>query len=245
MAHIPRVYLPGAAAGEERALSQALTHHLTRVLRLADGADLLAFDGSGREFEARLVGGRRDATVRVGALRRTEPAARLALELWVGMSRRTRMEWTLEKAVELGADAIRPVLSERSRIRLDERQAERKLEHWQSILVAAAAQCGRARLPTLSPPRPLSALWAHPPCETRLFLSPEAGRALASLPPPRERVALLVGPESGFSERECRQALDAGWQPVKLGPRILRAETAGPAALAAIQALWGDWKTDA
>lgn len=244
MAHIPRVYLPDAAAGEQRALSPALAHHLGRVLRLADGAELLAFDGSGKEFEARLLGGRREAAVRVDAVRRIEPPPRLAIALWVGISRRTRMEWTLEKAVELGAEVIQPVISERSKIRLDDRQAERKLEHWQAIVVAAAAQCGRARLPALAPPRPLSALWADPPCDARLFLDPEAKQALAALPPPQGHVGLLVGPESGFSERERAEAREAGWQPVSLGPRVLRAETAGPAALAAIQALWGDWRGD-
>lgn len=245
MPHIPRVYLPDAAAGEERPLGSALSHHLTRVLRLGDGADLLAFDGKGHEFDACLVGAKRDAAVRIGALRRTEDSPRLAVELWVGISRRTRMEWTLEKAVELGVAAIHPVLCEHSKTRLDDTQSARKLEHWQAIVKSAAAQCGRAWLPDISPPRPLAALWEQAPCDTRLFLSPEAGVALASLPAPEQRIALLVGPESGFSELEARRAHEAGWQAVRLGPRILRAETAGPAALAAIQALWGDWRGDA
>lgn len=245
MAHIPRVYLPDAAAGEERPLGSALAHHLTRVLRLGDGADLFVFDGSGHEFDARLAGAKRDAAARIGTLRRTEAAPRLAVELWVGISRRTRMEWTLEKAVELGVAAIHPVLCEHSKTRLDGAQAVRKLEHWQAIVISAAAQCGRARLPDLSAPRPLADLWEHAPEGARLFLSPEAGVALTSLPAPKERLVLLVGPESGFSELEARRAQETGWQAVKLGPRILRAETAGPAALAAIQALWGDWREGA
>jgi len=244
MAHIPRIYLPDATAGEERPLSPTLSHHLTRVLRLGDGARLFAFDGRGHEFDARLLGTKRDATVRVGTLRRTEDAPRLDVELWAGISRRTRMEWMLEKAVELGVATIRPVLCERSKTRLDDAQAARKHEHWQAIVRSATAQCGRAWLPDLSPPRPLVSLWEHAPCDIRLFLSPGAGVALPSLPAPKGRVALLVGPESGFSELETRRASETGWQAIKLGPRILRAETAGPAALAAIQALWGDWRVD-
>lgn len=242
MAHVPRIHVPDASPGEERALGAPLSHHLVRVLRLREDAPLLAFDGAGHEFRARLLDAGREARIRVGELVREEQPPRLALELWVGVSRRTRMEWTLEKAVELGVTTIRPVLAEHSRTRLDDRQAARKLEHWRAVATAAAAQCGRTRLPDLELPRPLADLWELAPGATRLFLSPGAGIALTSLPAPAGRLALLVGPESGFSEAECRRAADAGWQPVRLGPRVLRAETAGPAALAAIQALWGDWR---
>lgn len=245
MAHIPRIYLPDTAANEERTLDSALAHHLGRVLRLRDGARLAVFDGKGHEFEARLLEMGRETGVRIGTLTRSETAPRLAIELWVGLSRRTRMEWTLEKAVELGASAIRPIICERGKVRLDAQQSARKFDHWQALVTAATAQSGRAWLPVLSPPRPLETLWERASCETRLFLSHDADDALASLPPAHGDLALLVGPESGFSARECRQARASGWKPVRLGPRILRAETAGPAALAAIQALWGDWRADA
>ncbi|MGH8127108.1 MAG: 16S rRNA (uracil(1498)-N(3))-methyltransferase [Gammaproteobacteria bacterium] len=245
MAHIPRIYLPDATAGEDRVLNPALAHHLNRVLRLRDGAMLAVFDGKGHEFEAHLLGMGRETSVRIGTLSRSETAPQLAIELWVGISRRTRMEWTLEKAVELGVSAIRPVICECTKVRLDDKQGVRKLEHWQAIVAAATAQSGRTWLPALSASQPLETLWKQVPCETRLFLSPDANIALTSLPHAHSHLALLVGPESGFSERECRQARDAGWQPIRLGPRILRAETAGPAALAAIQALWGDWRANA
>ncbi|MGA7965874.1 MAG: 16S rRNA (uracil(1498)-N(3))-methyltransferase [Gammaproteobacteria bacterium] len=244
MTHIPRIYLPDVTVDENRSLNPALAHHLGRVLRLRDGAAITIFDGKGHEFEAHLLNTEHGTGVRIGTLARTEVAPRLAIELWVAISRRTRMEWTLEKAVELGVSAIRPVISERSKVRLNDKQGARKLEHWQAIVTAATAQSGRAWLPTLSPPQPLDALWERVPCETRLFLSPDADDALASLSPAQGHLALLVGPESGFSEHECLQARDTGWQPVRLGPRILRAETAGPAALAAIQVLWGDWRQD-
>lgn len=244
MAHVPRIHVPDASPGDERALGASLSHHLVRVLRLREDAPLLAFDGAGHEFQARLLDTGRDAHIQIGPQVREERVPRLAIELWVGVSRRTRMEWTLEKAVELGVTTIRPVLTERSRTRLDDRQAARKLAHWRAVATAAAAQCGRTWLPDLEMPRPLADLWEPAPCDTRLFLSPEAGVSLTSLGAPEGRVALLVGPESGFSEGECRHAVDAGWQPVRLGPRILRAETAGPAALAAIQALWGEWRAE-
>jgi 16S rRNA (uracil1498-N3)-methyltransferase len=241
MSHIPRIYLPGVHADSQAPVTEAVSHHLTRVLRLREAAPLYVFDGEGREYAARLaqVGGR--VGIDIGALHRSEAPPPLPIHLFVGISRHTRMEWTLEKAVELGASSVHPLLTERSRVRLDERRAERKLEHWQSIVTAATAQSGRCRLSELRPPRPLSQLWEEGFDGTRLILHPEAGNNLADLPRPAGNLALLVGPESGFSAEELGRAEASGWIPARLGPHVLRAETAGPAALAAVQVLWGSW----
>lgn len=242
MSHIPRIHLPAAQEGSTAPLDSALEHHLTRVLRLRDGAAMLAFDGHGREFSAELKTLGDTNEILIGRLQREEPPPNLRIQLVVAISRHTRMEWTLEKAVELGVSAIRPVFSERSRVRLDQRRAERKLSHWQSLVVAAAAQSDRCWLPTLATPEPLETLWSEMLDDTRLVLDPQSPKALAELSPAAGDLSLLVGPESGFSDSERSKASTAGWLPVRLGPHVLRAETAGPAAIAAIQALWGNWR---
>lgn len=242
MAHVPRIYLPEASADTCLPLPQAATHHLLRVLRRRPGAAVLVFDGAGHEFSARLAGSGQQAHVEIGPLHRTEPAAGLAIVLVAAVSRSIRMEWMLEKAVELGATEIRPVLGERARVRLDAARAARKLAHWQQVIIAAATQCGRARLPELAPPVPLIEALGAVTASTRVLLDPDAERQLAALPAPDSGLALLVGPESGLSPSEHAAARTAGWTPVRVGPRILRAETAAPAALAAVQALWGDWR---
>jgi len=240
MAHVPRLYVPDATPGGDAAVADGAAHHLLRVLRLRPGAAVRVFDGAGGEYAGRLDGPARAPRVRIGELERTEPAPELAITLVVAISRRTRMEWALEKAVELGVSAIRPVFSERARVRLDDRRAERKLDHWRSVVVSAAAQCGRARLPELAGPAALDGALAEVHADSRLLLDPEAREGLGDLPPPSGTLALLAGPESGFTRGELAAARAAGWRGVKLGPRVLRAETAGPAALAAVQALWGD-----
>lgn len=242
MVHVPRIYLAAAAADTSHPLPDAQAHHLLRVLRRRPGAAVLVFDGAGREFSGRLAGSGRDARVDIGALRRTEPAPALAITLLPAISRQIRMEWMLEKSVELGAAEIRPLLSEHARVRLAGERARRKLAHWQAVVVGAAAQCGRARLPVLAAPAPFAEGLAVVRTAARLMLEPAAARQLAELPPPGTGLALLAGPESGLSDAERAHARAAGWIPVRLGPRVLRAETAVPAALAAVQALWGDWR---
>ncbi len=241
MNHIPRIYLPGVRANSIAPITSTVEHHLIRVLRLRDGAPLHVFDGEGREYAARLCHDGTRTTVGVEALQYTEEQPPLSIHLFVAISRHTRMEWTLEKAVELGVSVIHPLLSERSKVRLDERRAERKLGHWQSIVASATAQSGRCRLCELKPPRPLAELWEEDFDGLRLILHPEASRGLTDLGRPQKGLALLVGPESGFSSTELGKAEASGWVPVRLGPHTLRAETAGPAAIAAAQTLWGSW----
>ncbi len=241
MSHIPRIYLPNALANSIAPITSTVEHHLIRVLRLRDGAPLHVFDGEGREYAAHLCHEDTRTAIAIESLRRTEERPPLPIHLYVAISRHTRMEWTLEKAVELGVSVIHPLLSERSKVRLDERRAERKLGHWQSIVASATAQSGRGWLCELKPPRPLSELWGENFAGLRLILHPDASRGITDLAQPRKGLALLIGPESGFSTAELGAAEASGWVPVRLGPHTLRAETAGPAAIAAAQALWGNW----
>jgi len=241
MSHIPRIHIPDARANSTAPLTRDVEHHLTRVLRLREGAPLQVFDGTGREYTALLRLDGPQASIDIEALRRIEERPSLPIHLFVAISRHTRMEWTLEKAVELGVSTIHPLLSARSKVRLDERRAERKLDHWQSIVTSATAQSGRCWMTELKPPKPLSLLWNEDFEGQKLILHPDASRCLADLARPQKQLALLIGPESGFSSAELAEAEASGWLPVRLGAHILRAETAGPAAVAAIQALWGSW----
>lgn len=236
-----------AAAGQLVALDERRSHHLVRVLRLGAGAALEAFDGQGGAFAATID----TADPRRCLLRLGEPIARavespLHITLAQCLSTADRMDWTIEKAVELGANAIVPLSSARSQVRLDAARAARKLEHWRHIVESACTQSGRARLPALSPLQPLrdyisAASQAAAEPVRRLVLDPEAGTPLSSSAVRGVPLVLLVGPESGLSADELQAARDAGFAPVALGPRILRTETAGLAAIAALQALAGDF----
>jgi 16S rRNA (uracil1498-N3)-methyltransferase len=151
------------------------------------------------------------------------------------------MDWTVQKATELGVCMIAPVLTARSVVRLDARQAEAKLRHWQGIVIAACEQSGRSVVPELRPPEPLRAWLARPTgAVLRLVLDADAGVELAAMPAPAGAVELLIGPEGGFDDDEVATARSAGFRPARLGPRVLRTETAGIVALAVLQSHWGD-----
>ncbi len=238
----PRLHHPGPlrGAGAELELPEAARRHL-RVLRLRPGAELRLFDGQGGEWRARLLAQGRARLLEHLPVERESP---LAVELAQALARGERMDWALQKAVELGVAALAPVATARCGLRLEGERAARRLRHWRAVVAAACEQCGRNRLPPVAPPRPLAAWLAElggpGPGELRLALSPGAGAALGELPRPTGPVRLLVGPEGGLAPEELAAARAAGFRPLALGPRVLRTETAGPAALAALQALWGD-----
>jgi 16S rRNA (uracil1498-N3)-methyltransferase len=154
-----------------------------------------------------------------------------------------RMDYAIQKAVELGVAGIAPVVCARSVVRLEATRAQRRLDHWRQIVIASCEQCGRTRLPVVAPLAELDG-WLRRPSEEslRLLPDPRAGTSLAALTSPSGAIELLVGPEGGLTPGEEAAALAAGFRAVRLGPRILRTETAGPAMLAAMNALWGDWR---
>lgn len=232
------------AAGQQVRLPGGPTQHLLGVLRLAAGAELVLFNGDGVDYRARLLDAdRRGASVAVEAAGEVEPAPPLTLRLGIGISKGERLEFALQKAVELGVAEIQPLFTERTVVRLDGERLAKRAQHWQGILIAACEQSGRRRLPRLAPAARLADwLGQHQP--GGLLLDPRAERALSDLPPPCGPLTLLVGPEGGLSERERTAARTHGFTGVRLGPRILRTETAPLAALAAIQALWGDFRSD-
>jgi len=244
---LTRVHVPGPlAVASEVTLPEAAAAHVARVLRLRPGARLVLFDGSGADFLAEIsdVAGSR---VRARIHERVEglPESRLAVTLVQAVSRGERMDWTLQKATELGVRRIQPVFAARSVVRLDERQGERRLRHWQAVVTSACAQCGRSVLPVVEPPLELPRYLAGPHGQgLRLVLSPDAAASVAAIAGRLDDeitgVELLIGPEGGLEAAEVAAATRAGFEPAALGPRVLRTETAGIAALAVLQALAGD-----
>ncbi len=242
-----RFFVPqGLAVGAERPLPADAAHHAARVLRLAEGDPVALFDGTGGEYLgviARIARG--DVVVRATTFTDTEREPPVSVALAQGVSSGDRMDYTIRKAVELGIGTIVPVFTERSVVRLAGERADRRTAHWRALAVAACEQCGRNRVPDVVPP----VAFVHwlgeltPPVagEARLTLSPGAEQRLADLPRPEGRITLLAGPEGGLTAEESALAQSRGFEAVRLGPRVLRTETAALAALAAILTLWGDF----
>lgn len=225
--------------GREVVLNAAEGRYVAQVLRMRAGQPLILFDGSGIDFEAELAQcDRRGCTVRVIREVSREQPPRLKLHLGIGISRGERMDFAIQKSVELGVMAITPLLTERGTVRLKAERLEKRLAHWRGVINSACEQSGRSLVPELHPPAALSQwLGEHP---QGLLLYHKAGQTLADCPAPGSQLHLLIGPEGGLSESERSLAQSVGFIAVRLGPRVLRTETAPIAALAAIQMLWGD-----
>ncbi len=236
--HIPQPLLPG----ERLLLPVAIANHV-RVLRLRPGDPLQLFNGEGGEYAARLLRlERREVEVEIGAFSARERESPVQITLLQGISKGERMDYTIQKAVELGVSRILPVFSQRSVVQLDGERLRKRHEHWTGVVVAACEQSGRNRLPQLLPPQELAAAWSGLDEGLRLVLDPTGSVSLQALQqqPTAKAVTLLIGPEGGLDAEEIEQAVSQGFQRLLLGPRVLRTETAGVAALAALQLLMGD-----
>lgn len=225
-------------------LPPAKAHHVAHVLRLAEGDPVLLFDGRGTVHDAVISRcARGEVSVRVGARRSDDRESPLRVTLAQAVSSGERMDYTVQKAVELGAAALQPLMAERCVVRLAGERAAKRVQHWQAVVAASCEQCGRNVVPEV---RPLLALrdWLQQPAEPgdlRLLLAPGAATGLRQLPRPAGGVTVLAGPEGGLTPTEADDAVRAGFVPLRLGPRVLRTETAAVALLAAMQALWGDF----
>jgi 16S rRNA (uracil1498-N3)-methyltransferase len=240
----PRLYVSGPIhAHGVCLLPPEQSHHLSHVLRLAAGDAVTVFDGRGSEYEATISRiSKSGVTLNVGVPRAVDRESPLNVTLAQGISSGDRMDYTVQKAVELGIAAIQPLGTERSVVRLDRERAVKRVAHWQAIAIAACEQCGRNRVPEVLPVQPFTAwLGASAASALRLTLAPGAGLRLAELERPCAPIVLIAGPEGGLSPREREDAERAGCTSVRLGPRVLRTETAAVAALAAMQVLWGDF----
>jgi 16S rRNA (uracil1498-N3)-methyltransferase len=226
----------------EVSLGDDAASHMLRVLRLRRGDSLVVFDGSGTDFEAEITAVSREAvTVRVGRGHEVRSESPLEITLLQGVCRGPRMDTVVQKATELGVTRIRPVLTSRGVVRFDSEQAGRKRHHWQRVAIAAAEQSGRSRIPEVGEPQPFEdSVATAAGIATRLMLDP-AGPGIRELGTPVSPVGLLIGPEGGLTPEERQFADSHGFTAVRLGPRILRTETAPLAALALLQFLAGDF----
>jgi len=242
----PRVWCPGPwPADGVVALAQDIRHHLLRVLRLRAGEAIELFDGEGQRAAARLETEHPSGAVaRIDGPRTRQPLAHLQIRLAQALPQGDKMDWVVEKAVELGVSSIQPLQAIHSVVRLEARKLQQRSAHWERVVVAAATQCGQDHLPAIHEIRPATAWLAEPdPSALRLILDPRGAAGLEVLAQGTRptRVDLAIGPESGWDARELAAAERGGWVRLRLGPRVLRTETAGLAVLAALQDRWGDW----
>lgn len=221
-------------------LPEAQAHYIGRVLRHAAGDAVQLFDGSGQEFVGELLEvGKKSVRVELREQFAGLAESPLRIHLGQGLSRGERMDWAIQKATELGVAEITPIVSERCEVRLKDERADKRLAHWRQIAVSACEQCGRSVLPVIHPPLTLADWLAQTAADLRLVLHPVAEPLSGHARP--TSLAFLIGPEGGLADVEVRQAQAAGYRAARLGPRVLRTETAPVVALAVAQQLWGDF----
>ena len=240
----PRFFCPlPLVSGACVDLPESAARHAARALRLGPGDAVVLFDGGGGEYACRIVEvTRRGVTVEVGEHSARECESPLQLTLVQALQSGDKMDFTVQKAVELGVSHVVPVESRRSVLRLAGERAAKRVAHWQGVVASACEQCGRNQVPLVAPVEKLENWLSRPSGGVlRLMLSPDAEGTLVDLPPAKD-VQLLIGAEGGLDPQEELAARQAGFVPVRMGPRVLRTETAGLTALAVLQALWGDFR---
>lgn len=240
---MPRIYLPSPlSSGSQAIIEGSAATHIGRVLRLRKNDEITLFNGDGGEYAATLTAVERQRVyAEIGRFDPRESESPLQLVLAQGISRGERMDYTLQKSVELGVNRIVPLITERCGVKFDQHRAARRAQHWQGVIISACEQCGRNRIPVLLPVTPLvSWLEQVAKSDLNLVLHHRANRSLSRLKRRDGPVTLLIGPEGGLSDGEINAAGRYGFHAVRLGPRILRTETAGVAALATLQSRWGD-----
>ncbi|HQW82134.1 MAG TPA: 16S rRNA (uracil(1498)-N(3))-methyltransferase [Pseudomonadota bacterium] len=238
-----RLYVDIAlAAGQSITLSEATANHAVRVLRLREGDAVTLFNGDGFDYVGTISLGKRDARVHLNSVDVVTNESPLAITLVQAIARGEKMDLILQKATELGVVKIVPVISDRTEVKLDEDRADKRILHWQRVLEAACEQCGRAQIPEVESPSTLeraARLFANAN-DTKLVLHPDGGRPLSQVDC-GDAATIAIGPEGGFSERDLALFDQAGFVRITLGPRVLRTETAGLAAIAALQTRFGDF----
>ena len=236
---LSRFFIDAPLSIGQHELPEAQAHYIGRVLRHAAGDAVQLFDGSGQEYLGELIEvGKKAVRVELREQLAGQVESPLRVHLGQGLSRGERMDWAIQKATELGVAEITPIVSERCEVRLKDERADKRLAHWRQVMISACEQCGRSVLPLLHAPQPLSEWQATVQAELKLVLHPVA-EPWATHAPPRS-LAFLIGPEGGLSDKEVEQAKLAGFHAARLGPRVLRTETAPIVALAVAQQLWGD-----
>lgn len=232
------------AEGSRVVLPEDAVAHLVRVLRMGIGDPITLFNGDGFDYPARISSlSKKSAEAQVTAQCEVGNESPLRLTLAQGIARGEKMDLILQKATELGVARIAPVITERTEVRLDGERAAKRMLHWRGVVTAACEQSGRARVPVVLEPQALASFAANEAPGLRFILDPLADKGIADAGIGVDQsVTLLIGPEGGLSERDRLLLRAAGYEGLRLGPRILRTETAGLAALAAINAIYGDWR---
>lgn len=237
---LSRFYIAAPLSLGQHALPEEQAHYIGRVLRHGVGDAVQLFDGSGQEYLGQLIEvGKKSVRVELTEQLPGQPNSPLRVHLGQGLSRGERMDWAIQKATELGVAEITPIVSERCEVRLKDERADKRLAHWQQVAISACEQCGRSTVPVIHPPLLLADWLAQVEADLKLVLHPVAEPLVSHAKP--ASLAFLIGPEGGLNDNEVSQAVAANFQAARLGPRVLRTETAAAVALSVAQQLWGDF----
>jgi 16S rRNA (uracil1498-N3)-methyltransferase len=228
-------------SGQVINLDKIPSHHLIRVLRARKGSEVTLFNGDGFEYLAEILDENpKQCRLETKQKRKIDNESSLNITLLQGISRGDRMDTCIQKSIELGVHSITPLLCQRTGANLKGDRAEKKSGHWQQIVISACEQSGRCIIPVIQPTIDFIHGIQTIDSDHKLILAPGSTNSLSTIAKPEKNICLLVGPEGGFTQEEIKQATDCGFISISLGPRILRTETAGPACIAIVQALWGD-----
>ncbi len=242
---IIRSYITDALhVGQELVLSEAASNHLVRVLRLGVDDTCVLFNGDGFDYQAKIISvAKRGAGVEIISSHAVTNESPIHITLVQGIARGEKMDWILQKATELGVQRIVPVITDRTEVKLDSERSDKKMNHWLGVVASACEQSGRARLPEIIEPCTLANWPLRDKNLNKFALDPNGVFGFSDLASTKPvAVSLAIGPEGGFSGRDLATLKAGGFQGLRMGPRILRTETAGPAAIAAMNVLCGDWK---
>jgi 16S rRNA (uracil1498-N3)-methyltransferase len=242
----PRIYQPFPLAVQSvLKLDENASHHLARVLRAKIGDSLVIFNGQGGEYSAIITHiDKKNVEVKMETFLPREAESPLKIHLAQGIARGEKMDFIIQKAVELGAASIIPLITERCNVRLDNEREAKRLQHWQSVIISACEQSGRNRLPEIESPRLLKSFLPQVKADYRFVLTPHVDKKMTAHISRNASIVLLIGPEGGLSDEEVDSAIKNGFIPLNLGPRILRTETAPLAAIATLQARYGDFNEE-
>ena len=240
---VPRIYQPQPLAiNQQLNLDEDGAAHIGKVLRMGNGEHISLFNGDGNDYLAEIVdAGKKHVTVKLLSCEANLSESPLNLHLGQVISRGDRMEFTIQKSVELGVNTITPLFSDRCGVKLNGERLEKKIQQWQKIVVSACEQSGRSQVPVVRPAMDLHDWCSEPTSALKLNLHPRAAHGINGLDLAHTRVRLLIGPEGGLTDAEVTQAAEQGFQSARLGPRVLRTETAPVVALSVAQQLWGDF----
>ncbi|KRW61572.1 16S rRNA (uracil(1498)-N(3))-methyltransferase [Pseudomonas sp. TTU2014-080ASC] len=237
---LSRFFVDAPLSLGQHELPEDQAHYISRVLRHTVGDAVQLFDGSGQEYLGELIEvGKKTVRVELRECFAGQPDSPLRVHLGQGLSRGERMDWAIQKATELGANEISLIVSERCEVRLKDERADKRLAHWRQVAISACEQCGRSTVPLIHPPISLADWLKQVEADLKLVLHPVAEPWASHAKP--HSLAFLIGPEGGLSDAEVKQAQEQGFLAARLGPRVLRTETAPVVALSVAQQLWGDF----